>query len=63
MPVFFGFDPQDPIIPGAMLEQTSAWLTGPSGARLTERRYEGIGHDLTDEMRADVVAFLVAALG
>lgn len=61
--VFYGFDPADPIIPGPYLERASAWLAGPSGAAYQERRYEGVGHELTPAMVEDVAGFLAETLG
>jgi len=58
LPVFWGRGTADPIIPASAVSRTQAWLPGHS--TLTERIYEGMGHSVSQEELADVVAFLRA---
>lgn len=55
-PVFWGWDPADPVIPPAAFARTGQWLRAHSA--LTERRYPGIGHGISAAEIADVAEFL-----
>lgn len=54
-PVFWGYDPTDPIVPGVAFGRTRAFLS--DHVRLTERTY-GVGHGIGMDELADVAAFL-----
>jgi len=60
-PVFWGTDPDDPIIPQSAIARTADWL--PSHSTLTAREYEGIGHSISREELDDVTAFLLQPRG
>lgn len=54
-PVFFGYDPSDPIVPRSAFTRTEEF--GNDHFRLTTRTYE-IGHGINEAELADVRAFL-----
>ncbi|NMR19440.1 alpha/beta fold hydrolase [Cellulomonas fimi] len=56
VPVFWGRDPQDPVIAPVAVERTSAWL--PGHAALTERTYADMSHGISRAELDDVVTFL-----
>ncbi|MEV0691356.1 phospholipase [Streptomyces sp. NPDC050388] len=58
VPVFWGRDTADQVIPADLVTRTGAWLREESGARLEERRYPGQGHGITLPELADASAFL-----
>jgi phospholipase/carboxylesterase len=60
LPVFWGRDPEDLIIPTDLVIRTGVWLRESSGARLTERHYPGLGHGFSNPELKDVRAFLAA---
>jgi len=55
-PVFWGRDPDDPVIAQRMIEHTRRWL--PEHADLTARLYSGIGHGINLDELEDVAQFL-----
>lgn len=55
-PVFWGRDPQDPVIPGYAVERTHHWLD--SHARTVAREYPKILHGISAEEMVDVSGFL-----
>lgn len=55
-PVFSGRGTLDGVITAEAVARTDAWLPGHS--LLTDRRYDGLGHGISPEELADVVAFL-----
>jgi phospholipase/carboxylesterase len=57
-PLFWGRDPEDPVIPPSAIERTAAWL--PSHTTLTTRQYSGVYHSISREEIDDIVAFLGA---
>ncbi|WP_165070032.1 alpha/beta hydrolase [Marisediminicola senii] len=56
VPVLWGRDPADPVIPADAIARTLEWL--PAHSALTIREYPGIGHSVSREQLADVDAFL-----
>jgi len=58
-PVFFGYDPVDPIVPGAAFARTREF--GAEHFRLTSKAYQ-VGHGINEAELADVAAFLQALL-
>ncbi len=56
-PVFWGRDPNDPVIPAEAIARTAEWL--PSHSTQTVRHYDGIGHSISLEEIGDVRDFLV----
>jgi phospholipase/carboxylesterase len=63
LPLFWGFDAADPVIPRDLVDRSEQWLRAESGAVLTERDYPGMGHGISAEELADVSAFLEASAG
>ena len=59
-PVFWGRDPNDPVIAPPMIEVTRRWL--PAHSDLTVRLYTGVGHGINLEELEDVAAFLAEQL-
>lgn len=59
-PVFWGRDPEDPVIPQSAIDRTQAWL--PAHSQLLVREYRGIGHSVSREEIDDVAAFLRSTL-
>lgn len=55
--VFWGRDPEDPVIPASAVARTAAWLPGHSN--LTKREYPGVGHSISREELDDVSTFLL----
>lgn len=55
-PVFWGRDPDDPVISPAMIDVTRRWL--PEHADLTARLYSGVGHGINLDELEDVAQFL-----
>ncbi|WP_107100373.1 alpha/beta hydrolase [Streptomyces prasinopilosus] len=58
VPVFWGRDVADRVIPADLVARTGTWLREDSGARLEERRYPGQGHGISLPELADASAFL-----
>ncbi len=58
--VFYGRDPQDPIVGGEAVARTVAWL--PKHTKLTEKHYPGTRHSISGEEMKDVHAFIKEAL-
>ncbi|BAJ32833.1 MULTISPECIES: phospholipase [Kitasatospora] len=58
LPVFWGRDTEDRVIPADLVDRTGAWLRADSGAALTERVYPGLGHGVSAQEIADVRDFL-----
>lgn len=56
LPVFWGRGDADDVIPPAGVAHTLEWL--PPRVRLTARVYPGLGHGISEDLLADVVAFL-----
>jgi phospholipase/carboxylesterase len=54
--VFWGSDPQDPVIGAEAIARTAAWL--PSHATLEARTYPGIAHSISREELDDIFMFL-----
>ena len=59
-PVFWGRDPQDPVIAPSMIAQTRSWL--PEHSTLDARLYSGVGHGINLDELEDVAAFLADRL-
>lgn len=59
-PVFFGYDPMDPIVPGAAFARTREF--GADHFQLTSKAYP-IGHSINEAELGDVAAFLQGLLG
>ncbi|WP_440710612.1 alpha/beta hydrolase [Herbiconiux sp. YIM B11900] len=57
-PVFSGRGTLDGVITAEAVARTEAWL--PEHSTLTSRHYDGLGHGISPEELADVVAFLEA---
>lgn len=55
-PMFWGRDPEEPVIPSSGTERTALWL--PQHSTLTDREYPGIGHSISRDELDDVNAFL-----
>lgn len=55
-PVFWGSDPEDPVIPPEAIARTAEWL--PLHSTPTVRHYQGIGHSISREELTDVNGFL-----
>lgn len=55
-PVFWGRDPDDPVIGPSMIDFTRRWL--PEHSDLTARLYSGVGHGINLEELEDVAQFL-----
>lgn len=62
IPVFWGRDVADTVIPGDLVQRTGAWLREKSGADLHERRYSGLGHSISTEELDDIRGFLADAM-
>ncbi|MEU6525459.1 phospholipase [Streptomyces sp. NPDC046924] len=58
MPVFWGRDTADRVIPADLVTRTGTWLREESGAHLEERRYPGLGHAIALPELTDASAFL-----
>lgn len=58
MPVFWGNDPADPVIPAELMARSRRWLVEESGADLAEHTYRGMGHGISAEEGRDIAAFL-----
>lgn len=58
-PVFWGRDPQDPIIPAAQVDYAGDWLG--AHVELTAAQYAGVGHGIHPDEIHDVVRFLEAS--
>ena len=58
MPIFWGNDPADPMIPADLVFRSQRWLREQSGARLEERQYPGMGHGISREEMEQVSAFI-----
>jgi phospholipase/carboxylesterase len=56
VPVFWGRGTRDDVIPGFLVEHTTAWL--PAHADLSGRVYDGLTHSVSEQELADVRAFL-----
>ncbi|MFF2407852.1 alpha/beta hydrolase [Streptomyces sp. NPDC058092] len=61
VPVFWGRDDADPVIPADLVARTGEWLREKSGARLAERCYPGLGHGIALPELADASDFLQGA--
>ena len=59
-PVFWGRDPQDPVIAPSMIAETRRWL--PEHSALDARLYSGVGHGINLDELEDVAAFLAERL-
>lgn len=60
VPVFWGFDDADAVIPRDLVARSEAWLQDESGADLTMRTYPGMGHAISLEELSDVSAFITS---
>lgn len=58
MPIFWGRDVEDSVIPADLVERTGTWLRDQSGARLQERLYPSLGHGISLTELADTATFL-----
>lgn len=63
VPVFWGRDVADRVIPADLVARTGEWLREKSGARLEEHQYPGMGHGITLPVLEDASAFLRRAWG
>lgn len=59
-PVFFGYDPLDPVVPAAAFERTAQF--GAEHFNLTAKTYR-VGHGIDQEELRDVAQFLTEVLG
>lgn len=59
-PVFWGRDPQDPVIAPSMIAETRRWL--PEHSTLDARLYAGVGHGINLDELEDVAAFFADRL-
>ncbi|GAA4111414.1 alpha/beta hydrolase [Enteractinococcus coprophilus] len=55
-PLFWGYDPADPVVATDRIEQTGAWLR--PCVQLVEKTYRGIGHGIHPEEMGHVLEFL-----
>ena len=63
-PVFMGHGSSDTMVPAAWGAATCEWLRQCGGGRtVTWKLYQQVAHDLTAEMCADVLAFVLATFG
>ncbi|WOP19824.1 alpha/beta hydrolase [Raineyella sp. LH-20] len=58
MPIFWGNDPADPVIPADLMSRSHRWLVEDSGAALEDRSYPGMGHGISAEEARDISTFL-----
>ncbi|QGF23566.1 alpha/beta hydrolase [Raineyella fluvialis] len=58
MPVFWGNDPADPVIPADLMGRSHRWLAEESGAALAAHAYPGMGHGISMDEARDIQAFL-----
>lgn len=63
MPVLWGNDPADPVIPADLLDRSHHWLVEESGAALEDHSYPGMGHAIGPEEALDITAFLGRVAG
>jgi phospholipase/carboxylesterase len=63
VPVFWGFDDADAVIPRDLVGRSEAWLRDASGAELAEHKYPGMGHSISLQELSDVSAFISANNG
>ncbi|WP_420031509.1 alpha/beta hydrolase [Streptomyces sp. cg28] len=61
LPLFWGRDTDDQVIPADLVARTGTWLREASGADLTERTYRHMGHGISAQEIADVGAFLTSS--
>lgn len=55
-PVFWGYDPQDPVVAADRIGQTAAWLR--PRVNLVEKTYQGIGHGIHPQEIGHFLEFL-----
>ncbi len=55
-PVFWGYDPEDPVVASDRIEQTGAWLR--PRVDLVEKTYHGVGHGIHPREIEHFIAFL-----
>jgi phospholipase/carboxylesterase len=60
LPVFWGRDTEDQVIPADLVARTGTWLREQSGAVLREHTYPGLGHGINAQEVADIRDFLTA---
>ena len=58
IPVFWGADPRDEVIPAELMARSHTWLVEQSGARLTVGQYPGAGHGVSVDELHDISEFL-----
>lgn len=58
VPVFWGRDLADQVIPADLVARTGEYLREAAAADLTERHYPGLGHGINAQELADVSEFL-----
>ncbi|MGB3413741.1 MAG: dienelactone hydrolase family protein [Microbacteriaceae bacterium] len=56
VPLFWGYDIADPVIPAAAIARTAEFV--PKHFQLTERRYADMAHSISIEELEDIAAFL-----
>ena len=58
VPVFHGHGADDAVIPSDLVDRTTDYLNGPSGAVTSENRYPRLGHTVHLPMLTDLVTWL-----
>ena len=58
VPVFHGHGADDAVIPAELVDRTTEYLNGPSGAVTSENRYPHLGHTVHLPMLTDLVTWL-----
>ncbi|WP_328940663.1 phospholipase [Streptomyces sp. NBC_00250] len=61
LPLFWGRDTADAVIPADLVARTGTWLRERSGADLRERTYPGMGHGVSVQELRDIHDFLATA--
>lgn len=56
LPIFWGREVEDTVIPAGLVDRTGTWLRDHSGARLQERFNPRLGHSISLTELADVAA-------
>ena len=60
LPVFWGNDVDDQVIPASLVERSEQWLREASGAQLDEHHYPGMNHGISGEEISDLSSFLLS---
>ena len=62
VPVFWGNDKADAVIPRELMDRSEQWLVSESGADLAVHHYSGLGHSISLEELTDISAFVTRAI-